>query len=297
MATALKNVPTALLNYLKKYIANPSASVSFITDAQLTVLSYFYQYRFTSVFSDLQMYTGIKARVLKDKDGHPMLDQIAINAEDLDFIINKIKEAVGLIFKVVSPYSTSGYGVLLYDEGINIPTYNTARSEPGDIRSAADGKTYVCILAGDAETPSGGANANWQQLTTDYIAPAWAATTNKPGDIRKDSDGKVYMCTASTTTGEPSSTPASWSLLPQADTQGCVSILLSNTNFDDNVMKVLDVDIKSCILDYCLSEWFKIMEMPAQYTLYAQYFVKDLDQLKFKLNHRNVKTSRTTVLT
>ena len=237
-----------------------------------------FHYGTDDLFNSLSLRTSYRAKMIKDSGGNSQLDDIAISQDELDITKELLKSGtakIGLkMFKIAQGVTDS---IFYNDVLTNEDAVATVTGTP-----IAGGTGYV---EGDVLT------------LVDILGTAIGATVTVIGEtggvidtVSLTTKGSGYVVETANTTGG-TGTGATIAIATIAD-NNLLSVasygfhIVDNSAYNTNVLPALDEEIKNCLREYCLKEWYSIVGASDDLAIHLNLFnisMMEMSNLTFQL--------------
>jgi hypothetical protein len=226
-----------------------------------------FYYSVLDLFNSLSLRTTQRANSIKDQKGDVMLDDVSISQDEMDIVKELIESAINrigaVLFKIAQGVSNSFFhnsklalintisAVTIVEGGTGYVVGDMLSIEDG---TASGGVVKVSTVADGVVTAvtleTGGSN---------YTTGTKSTTNNS---------GAGVGCTIGVTTVAASSDTL------EAESSGFE--LKDNTAYNTNLLPVIDKEIKACIRNFCMYEWYGIVGLDKDYQIQKQNYEESM---------------------
>lgn len=241
-----------------------------------------FYYGSMDLFNVLSLRTAYRAKMIKSNDGESQLDDLTISQDELDITKELLYDAISKIGQKMFKMAQAVENPMFYDSLLT--------SEDA-IKTVTVGSGGTGYTQGDVLTVVGtGAAGGTVTVTT---VNAGVIT-----EISLTTKGYGYTATTlQTTGGTGSSATITVSAIEDVNILSVASYgfhILDNNAFNTNVLPSLDGEIKRCLREYCMMEWYAIVGSDVDWNLHSKLFEKSIleaSNLTFQLRKPTMTNS------
>lgn len=249
-----------------------------------------FHYLTSELFNSLSLRTTYRSKMVRDGEGKSQLDDIAISQDEKDITNELLETGINKLgakmFKIAQGVTNSIFSNTRIAVAAVVDRIATITTPP-----IAGGTGYIVgqILTLIGDGASGGTctieavDASTGEVTTVALASGGSGYSVDPAGIPTTvNTGSGTGCTVAVASIES----VAESNVFSAGNESSGFELVDNAAYNTNLLPSIDKEIKNCLREFCLKEWYNIVGIIDDYKIHSLAYtdsLKEIENLTFQL--------------